>query len=274
MSMKKVLLLLIFIFGLSLSIFSQTDSQTDLISVEKQDNSTATDDYSLGMVAYVHGDYYKAIDLFQKELSAENEKDLESPTLYYNLGNAYYRVNNLGKARLYYEKALLIKPNLEDAKFNIAFIENKVQKSVSIDGNFFIQNLLKKLSYTETSNTWNVLAIVAFIVFLVNVGVFFFTQSELIKKIVFYVGLVFIVISIVCNIFAFQLAKDIKQRNEAIVTVPSVVVYTAPDTASDQVTTLNEAYKLQITKDDNSWVEIKLTDGTIGWIQSSSIDII
>lgn len=269
MSMKKILLLLIFVFGLSLSIFSQTDS----LSVVPNDNATSKN-YSLGLVAYNQGDYYKAIDLFQQELSTESEKDLESPTLYYNLGNAYYRVNNLGKARLYYEKALLIKPNLEDAKYNIAFIENKIQKSVSIDGNFFIQNLMKKLSYTETSNTWNVIAIVAFIIFLINVGIFFFSQSESIKKVVFYVGLVFIVVSIVCNVFAFQLAKDIKQRNEAIVTVPSVVVYTAPDTSSTQVTTLNEAYKLQITKDDNTWVEIKLTDGTIGWIQSSSIDII
>ena len=272
MSMKQLLILLIVVLGSSLSAFSQTDSINNVSTTTSLESNSK--DYTTGLIAYKQGDYYRAIELLQSELANKGEEGLESPVLFYNLGNAYYKVNNLGKARLYYEKALLLKPNFEDAKFNIGFIENKIQNSVSLDSNFFIQNLFKKLSYTESSNTWNVIAIVVFILFLANVGVFFFTQSELIKKVVFYVGLFFLTVCIICNVFSYQLANDIRLRNEAIVTVSSVVVFTAPDSSSAEVTILNEASKVKVTKDDKTWVEVKLSDGNVGWIQSSSIEII
>jgi len=266
--MKKIVIF-IFILVLGSNLCAQTDSSNirNQKIVKETNNSAA-------LLAYNQGDYYKAIDLFQKEVVDKSALDLESPTLYYNLGNAYYRVNNLGKARLYYEKALLLKPNFENAKFNIGFIENKIQKSVSVDGDFFFRTLLKKLSYTESSNTWNVIAIVAFIILLINLTIFFFTNKELIKKIVFYLAIVFVAICVICNIFAFDLAQDIKLRNQAIITSAEAIVYTAPDTSASQVTTLQEAFKVTINKDDNNWLEIKLYDGTTGWIQSSSLEII
>lgn len=272
--MKKFIVLIITTFCISLGLFSQS-SDNDSIKNEKTTSgkNTSATDYQKGITAYNQGDYYKSIEFFQKELKTQDAKSLESPILYYNLGNAYFKVNNFGKARLYYEKALVLDPNMENAKLNISFIENKIHKSVTLDDDFLLFQWMKQLSNEFSANTWCTLGIITFIILLINVAVFFFSGSILVKKIVFYIGLFFLIVCVFSNIFAYQRVREIEVRNSAIVLSP-VILYTSPDTSSKQVMELDEARKVKITKNDKNWIEVKLSDGTTGWIQSNKIEVI
>ena len=69
---------------------------------------------------YNNGKYLEAIDNYMSIL----ETNTHSAELYFNLGNAHYKLNNIATSIYYYEKALQLKPNDKDIINNIAFARN------------------------------------------------------------------------------------------------------------------------------------------------------
>ena len=68
-----------------------------------------------GNDAYLRGDYAAAI-LAYEELDRQR---VSSPELAFNLGNAYYRSGQLGRAVWAWERALALAPDHEDARYNL-----------------------------------------------------------------------------------------------------------------------------------------------------------
>ncbi|MDX1313866.1 MAG: tetratricopeptide repeat protein, partial [Eudoraea sp.] len=99
--MKKYLFLL-FAFLIQL-VYSQSEARFD----------SAT-------VAYNKGDYEKAI-AYYKEILGEGK---HSAALYYNLGNSFYKLNQIAPSIYYYEKALLLAPNDPEIKNNLVYAQN------------------------------------------------------------------------------------------------------------------------------------------------------
>ena len=60
-------------------------------------------------------------------------------TLYYNLGNAYYRMDDITHAVLAYERALLLSPGDTDVRFNLQMARSKtIDKIVPESEMFFV----------------------------------------------------------------------------------------------------------------------------------------
>ncbi len=76
------------------------------------------------MKAYSAGQYSKALELLQQE-EKDGHADRDSGERLYNIGNCYYRLEEPGKAALYYARALQNTPNLAEAKANLGFIQRK-----------------------------------------------------------------------------------------------------------------------------------------------------
>jgi tetratricopeptide (TPR) repeat protein len=74
-------------------------------------------DFEKGNTAFSAGDYAQAISAYQGILGA----GYHSAELYYNLGNAYFRAGQLGRAVLYYTRARQLDPRDEDIQANLAF---------------------------------------------------------------------------------------------------------------------------------------------------------
>ena len=77
--------------------------------------------------AYVKGDYKAAIEAYETILTNEGE----AADVYYNLGNAYYKSENIAKAILNYERALLLNPSDEDVAFNLELARSKTVDKVA-----------------------------------------------------------------------------------------------------------------------------------------------
>jgi len=226
------------------------------------------------IVAYDEGDFRKAIEILEAEKKTQMDKGLESSELYYNLGNAYFRVNDLAHARLYYEKALLLDPGDRDIRHNIDYLTTKIEDKILVADTFFLSIWFRAVQNLFSSNTWAMIAVVCFIILVVSLVAFFFSRMLLIKKSAFYVGIVMFVIVIFSNIFAFGQKGKIEKRDTAVIMAASVPVVSSPDINSKELFILHSGTKVYITKEDRNWFEIEIDNGSVGWIPKDKLAVI
>lgn len=226
--------------------------------------------------AYQAKQYEKAAALLQKEVDYHKSKGEVSAMLYYNLGNAYFRADELGKAMLYYERALLLDPGNSDIRHNIAYAGTKVEDSDKIikAEDIFVQEWFDSIENLFTSNVWAFLGITFFLVTIVCCFFFLFGTKIWVKKTAFYAGIVGLLCVVLFNLFAYFQQEDNTNKDTAIIMSPSVQLVSSPDEKSKVLMNLHAGLKVRVTKTDGDWYEIKIDNGEIGWIQSDKLEII
>jgi len=127
--------------------------------------------------AYAKKNYREATTLYEAVL-----KGGVSATVYYNLGNAYYRLNDLPKAVLNYERALKYEPAFSDARYNLDVCRSKM--SVPRDnatGMFFVL-WFNRLVHSHSADFWGWLGIAALVCALIGWGGNRFIPSHIGRK--------------------------------------------------------------------------------------------
>jgi len=224
--------------------------------------------------AYQEGDYNKAIEILEAEMKVQKAKGLESANLYYNLGNAYFRDNEVAKALLYYEKALLIDPADRDTRHNIEYARTRIEdKIVGVD-TFFLQSWFDAVQNLLSSNVWAKISIALFLAFMLSLCFFFFTHRIAIKKTAFYAGIVLLSLLIFSNVFSIRQKYKLTHRNTAIVMAGSVSVKNSPDSSSKELFIIHSGTKVKINKEDGRWLEIEIENGNVGWMTRDQLEII
>ncbi len=223
-----------------------------------------------GDSAYMRNDYASAIQIYESLL-----KKGEASEIYYNLGNSYYKADDIAKAILNYERALLLQPGNADIRANLEIARSKtVDKVASVPDIFFVA-WTKSLINCLSVDVWAKLGIVFFILLLVSFSLFFFSKQVVWKKSGFIAGVIFLVFVILSNIFASEQKNELMNRNKAIILSPSVTVRSTPSESGTSLFVLHEGHKIEIK--DNSmreWNEIRLEDGKVGWVPTSALEII
>jgi tetratricopeptide (TPR) repeat protein len=224
--------------------------------------------------AYQAKKFDKAVELLQREVDIHKKLGQESAALYYNLGNAYFRADEMAKAILYYERALLLDPGNRDIRHNIAYVNTRIEDKIVKAENIFIEDWFDSIENIFSSNTWAVFAVAAFLLTIASCFFFFFGKHIWIKKTAFYSGLVSIAFVVLFNIFAFGQKSDVVSKNTAIIMAPSTQVLSSPDEKSKDLFNLHAGTKVKINKTDGQWFEIEIENGNVGWIQSNKLEII
>jgi tetratricopeptide (TPR) repeat protein len=247
--MKKNILFLLFI-TIAVSLSAQT-------AVEQANT------------AYSAKDYQKAVQLYTQILQEKGE----SPDVYYNLGNAYYRLNQLAPAILKYERALLLNPANKDARVNLEIANLKTVDKTETHP-FFLSEWYHDFQNSLTTNQWSAVGITCFVLLVGCLFLFVFSRKITLKKIGFYAGLAFLIFCLVANIFASQQKKKLTDRNTAIIFSPTTTIKSAPDVSGTDLFILHEGTKVNVTNQLGKWKEIETPDGNVGWIPDSEIAII
>ena len=223
----------------------------------------------LGDSAYSKGDYPTAIAVYEGVLA----KGEEAAELYYNLGNAYFKSDEIAKAIINYERALLLDPSDKDIRFNLEFVRSKTVDKVSEGYTVFLMRWIDSLINTMPMDVWCVLGIVSFILLLISLLAFFFSRNLPIRKTGFATAIAFLLFTVFANIAAYSHYDKITDRTDAIITVPSVTAKSTPDESGTSLFVIHEGRKVKITDDTmSSWKEVELEDGTIGWLPASSLE--
>lgn len=224
--------------------------------------------------AYRAEDYKKNIELYEQIIDENLSQNQESAEVYYNIGNAYFRDGQLGKAILHYERALLLKPGDSDIRHNLRFARTRTEDRIETAGSLLLTNWINSVRDVFSSNRWAVTAIVLFIFLLGCVAVFLFVRKMWAKQAAFYTGLVVLVLVIVANIFAFNQKRALVKRDTAIIMSGFVSVKASPDANSNELFQLHEGTKVVIRSTDGNWYEIKIANGSVGWAPKEDVEII
>lgn len=224
----------------------------------------------MGDAAYEKGQFDHAIAQYEGVLKFQGV----SADLYYNLGNAYYKSEKWGLAILNYEKALKLTPADDDIKANLAMANAKTVDKIEEVPQIFLRNWVDAVIYSVNLHTWAILGVVFFILTLVSFCIYYWSNAYNLRRIAFLATFVWVAMAVVANLSAAHQKHYLLLEDHAIVLRPTVTVYSAPGTGSNEQFVLHEGSKVKI-KDDSmtSWKEIQLVDGKVGWIEADAIGI-
>ena len=220
--------------------------------------------------AYVRGQYQQAIRDYEALL-----KQGASAELYYNLGNAYYRTENIPEAVLNYERALLLSPGDRDIRFNLQIARSKTFDKIVPESEMFFVTWYRSLVSLMSVDGWARTALIALALTIVLLLVYLFSYRIWLRKTGFFGGVVLLLLFVGANIFAWQQKKDLLNRKGAIIFAPAVTVKSTPAVNGTDLFILHEGTKVVITDGSmRDWKEIRIADGKEGWIESKHIRVI
>lgn len=223
----------------------------------------------LGDKAYAESKFNEAIDIYETVIAEQGA----SLPLYYNLGNAYFRTNQPGKAILNYERALLIDANDEDTKANLEFVQSKIVDKIPQDEIPFYTVWGKSISSLFSKDTWGVIGIVSFVIMLAMLFFYLFKSNG--RKISLFVVVISLLFTIIANVSAYSLGKSNSGMTEGVILDEMVVVKSSPENAGTELTKIHEGLKVIVIDDTlTDWVKIEANNGNrvVGWIKAKSME--
>jgi len=221
-------------------------------------------------VLYSQSHYAEAATIYEHILANFGTSD----KIYYNLGNAYYKSKNMAPAILNYERAIRLNPGDRDARFNLEMCQARITDKIEPVGMFFINRWFKSLGNSYNSNAWAGISIFFFILFIACLFIYFFTKFSWLKKSGFFVGILFICLSVLSLVYSGEQHHSLVKPDTAILFAPTVTVKSSPDESGTDLFIIHEGCKVKVLSVLGTWSEIELEDGNIGWLESNNIQVI
>ena len=220
--------------------------------------------------AYTQGRYQQAVKAYEQLLQQGVSADL-----YYNLGNAYYRMDEMPRAVLNYERALLLSPGDRDIRFNLQMARSKTIDKITPESEMFFVTWYHSLVNLTSVDGWATLALCALALAIVLVLVYLFTEPVWLRKLGFFGAFALLVVFVVSNFFAFAQKRSFTSRSGAIIMAPAATVKSTPAKQGTDLFILHEGTKVNITDGSmRQWKRIRIADGKEGWVETSQIELI
>lgn len=219
---------------------------------------------------YAEAKYREAIEVYNELIKSDHL----SAEIYYNLGNANYKLDEIAAAILNYEKALKLKPDFEDAIFNLKLANQKTIDKIDHLPELFIDSAYKNFVRSRTVESWAFYTIGLIFIALLLLISYLLSGNVLIKKSGFYGGLLFLLFGLFCWFMASENQKIINQSTEAIIFAKSITVKSEPNESSLKLFTLHEGTKVNVLDFHENWAKIKIPNGNVGWITKKDLEVI
>lgn len=223
--------------------------------------------FERGKDQYKNKEYQEAVNSWKEVL----KNDEASAALYFNLGNAYYKLNQIGPSIYYYEKALQLSPNDSEIKNNLTFAENVRIDSIEPLPQSIFSKWYQGIATIFTFDGWAILSVICSIGFVAFFLLYYFSYTEKKKRILFASSLVMVMVLVAALSMAFLTYDDHIEDRPAIIFANELEVKSEPSLGSNSIFILHEGTKVQIVAQDGDWFRILLADGKDGWIPASEL---
>ena len=224
-----------------------------------------------GVELYTAGNWSESIRMWESVRKA----GVESPELYYNIGNACFKAGENAGAILNYERALKQDPSFADARYNLEFANSLTQDKIEEVPEFLLKSWARHLSYWMDSDSWAVASLAALALALAMVLIFLKGNSVGLRRTGFYSSIVAFILAVCCFSFAQWQKNSYIKADYAIIMKPVSSVKSSPSAESSKdLFVLHEGTKVKVLDSVGQWKNISLSDGRQGWIQDSDMEII
>lgn len=218
---------------------------------------------------YTEKKYKEAIAVYESIL----QDGYSSYKLHYNLGNAYYKNKQLGKAIYHYELANKLNPNNEDILTNLRIANAKTIDKIESKENFFMSAIKSGLVNALSTNGWAWLSIGSLLISLALLFLFFFSSSLTFKRLGFFTGLLAFGVFIAAMILGFSALHDKQHTQFAIITATESKTHEEPSDASGSKFSLHEGTRVRVLESNEDWTNIKLENGNEAWIKTADVGL-
>ncbi len=214
--------------------------------------------------AYDQGHYQDAIAIYEGMIKEGAEHGL----LFYNLGNAYYRLGQKGKAMAAYLGARKLLPRNPEIKANLTFVHEQGSDSLAVASPATLGSVLTFWNQTLTLRELFYAALST-----LAVAFFILTVSLLaMKPVLRPVGLVALGLAGLL-VFVFTISS-VQEENWGAVTSASASVRSGPGALNTVLFELHEGAPFMATGQENGWRKILLSDGKVGWVEGSTVAVL
>jgi len=223
-----------------------------------------------GNALYQEGKYAEALEAY-KQVEASG---YENGPLYYNMGNCHYKLQNIGYAVLYYERALKLLPGDEEVRFNLDLANLQVVDKITPLPEFILFRITRFATHLLPLKALSWATAGLYIAFMALLSLWVLSRRRGARIVSFRLGVFF---GIVFAVFLFTLAGRMVQDRkdvEAVVLADKVDAMSAPGGEGIEVFSLHEGTKVRIDNTSGEWVEIALADGKVGWVQREALETI
>jgi tetratricopeptide (TPR) repeat protein len=212
--------------------------------------------------AYDSRQYKAAIEAYERLISS----GYRSYQLFFNLGNSYYRNNELGKAIYYYELARKLEPDDEDVRINLAIASSKTIDKIDSKENFFISAVKTNLLSTFSTNTWGWFTVVAITLAAAFFFIFVSGTRQVTKRISFLLCCLFLIGFFITYGLGYSALNARYENKFAIITARETKIMNEPTSTATGKFTLHEGTKVRVVENNGDWLLIRLDNGNEGWV--------
>lgn len=223
----------------------------------------AVQHFDEGNQRYAQGDYAGAIAAYEQAL----ESGHTSGALYANMGNAYYRLDELGQAIRYYEKARRLIPENPELLHNLTIVRSRIDAPFSSIPTPIWVSWWKRYVVRQGALPFFIVGLLLYIVSAVLIAQRIWTGTRNAwhrrsMALTLLGGLLFLIMG-----FGASLDKKLDQR--AVVISDRVALRETPQAEASSEVELNQGVLLDILQTQEAWIEVRLPNGVTGWILAS-----
>ena len=243
----------------------------NLFSEENLNFSVFDDKFTKANNLYNDSKYEKSIEIYFEIL----DSGVHSSELYYNLGNSFYKLNDIPNSILFYEKSLKLNPTDKDVINNLKMVNNAIIDDITKIPEPFFDNQLNKISNNLSYSNWGLISLIISFLFLLLFIFYFFSKEPIVKRTSFTLLFVLLVLIGITTKISLHAYEKNHLEKYAIIFSSKIEIKSEPNERSENLLILHMGTKVKIIDSFNDeWVKIKLVNGQEGWINNNEIKII
>jgi len=217
--------------------------------------------------AYADENYAEAFRLYK----SIEKNEVESGELFYNMGNAAYKLELTAESIYYYEKALKLNPEDEAILNNLAYAERMRIDQFEASPETEINKTYKQVLFMLSLDGWAYLVIICLVLSCVSFAFFIFKRNTKTKRLFFTVFIVFMLASIGSYMMAEGQLKLEAESTYAINFDDEKNLLEEPNPNATTLLQIHEGTKVKLLDEFRTFYQVELPNGTIGWLEKTNI---
>ncbi len=220
--------------------------------------------YRQANLLYEGGKYAESSRTYERII----DRGIRNGFVYYNLGNAYYKQDQIGRAILAYERASRLIPRDGDLRNNMDLANERTVDQITSDVPWFGRQALDGVTMNEATVAATITGFIATLALMI----YLLAKQTSARVRAGYLLLVTCLVFLLAIGFTGVKIYDQLANEEGIILSATAVVRTSPDDASDPVFTLHEGTKVRLIEYREDWMRIQLPDGKNGWLAQDELE--